>query len=321
MRDVAKWFSDEVNARVSSLSHEFQDYPDKQTLRLNRYEPIYFDPSAGGTVLGGSGQWMRDRHVSGSIHEPGMIAVIETILANSKTDNLFDIGALYGYFSLLFLSMSKTSMVYSFEMNPESFAAMQKNISGNSHLGVSRITAVNCALSDVSEKNKKSLISGFSLRSCNDLTLKDKMMLRANRGKSAAKRFLTGREYDMPGIQDMDYWSVDDWCKANAVEPDLIKIDIEGYQAKVIPGAMETITRSKPFILLEFDDPSAVNVLGATNKEIVKPLFDLGYQCIWAEHRTADAAFKLLRFSDMDSSHEHNSLGVFFQEDRFDSFN
>lgn len=314
---VSERFCEEINRRLNSLSYKFKDIPERQTLCVHSYEPIYFSPKAGGTVQGGSRQWMLNKHKSGQVHEPGMIAVVETILTLSNTvNNLFDIGALYGYFSLLFLSVSRSANVYSFEMNPKSFAAMQKNVACNQHLDTSRIHLVNCAFSDSSENARKSVVQNFSLKSYSDLNFKDRLKFLVGQGKSTVKSLLTGKQYQGAISENIDFWSVDDWCKSKDVLPDLMKIDVEGYQAKIIPGAMETIKMSKPFILLEFDSPSAGNSFGLSNKEIVKSLFEQGYKLIWGKHRTHDGVFKPLTYDELNSSHECNSLGLFFLESK-----
>ena len=76
---ISQRFCEQINRRLGSLSYEFEDTPDRQTLSIQPYEPIYFSPKAGGPVKGGSKKWILKKHKSGQIHEPGMIAAIETI--------------------------------------------------------------------------------------------------------------------------------------------------------------------------------------------------------------------------------------------------
>ncbi|MEM9448398.1 MAG: FkbM family methyltransferase [Cyanobacteria bacterium P01_E01_bin.6] len=312
-------FCTKINRRLGSLTYKFNDSPDRQTLRIQPYEPIYFSAKADEAEQGGSKQWMLNKHKSGQIHEPGMIAVIETILAQSNSvNNIFDIGALYGYFSLLSLALARSVSVYSFEMNPKSFSTMQNNITNNQHLDITRLHPYNCAFSDSSEKNKKSVVKEFSLTSYSDLSLKDKIMVFSKRLKRDAKKILARKKYlrASHNVDYIDFWSVDDWCERTGVFPDLMKIDVEGFQAKIIPGAMKTIEFSKPFILLEFDSPQAINSFGLSNKEIVKPLFEEGYKLIWGKHRSHEGPFCPLTHNELNDTHECNSLGIFIHEDR-----
>ena len=311
-------FCKKVNQHLSGLSYEFKDSPERQILHVNSHNPIYFSSKTGGTVQGGSRQWMINKHKSGKIHEPGMIAAIETVNSlSSPIKNFFDIGALYGYFSLLFLSMSKSANVYSFEMNPRSFSAIQSNVRYNEHLDISRIYPVNCAFSDFSKKGKMSIIKDFSLRISGDFKFKEKMWVFA----CLLKSFFTRKQQSNIALEIIDFWSVDEWCESEGVLPDIIKIDVEGFQAKILPGAMETIKRAQPFILLEFDSVSAVNSCGLSNKEIVKPLFELGYKLIWGNHRSYDDVFTLVAYDELSSLHERNSLGLFFKESKLTGIN
>jgi FkbM family methyltransferase len=196
----------------------------------------------------------------------------------------FDIGALYGYFSLVVQSLFSDISVRTFEMNPESFVALEKNIAGNKELG-KNIKCFNVGLSDRTLLNQKAKISGFRIH-----------------------EELSGAE----GI-DLDIIKLDDFCRDQNIQPTIMKIDVEGYQAKIIPGAMETIAMNKPMILLEFDNGDfMMETFGCTNKEVVKPLFDLGYSLFWCgEQRRSSSSFKQLSFDDLSDKHEKNSLAVF----------
>jgi hypothetical protein len=91
-----------------------------------------------------------------------------------------------------------------------------------------------------------------------------------------------------------------------------MKIDVEGYQAKIIPGAMKTISKHKPIILLEFDNPNSLTRFGKTNKEIVKPLFEVGYSLLWCDdQRRIGSNFQYVSYDDLSVTHEKNSLALF----------
>ena len=75
---------------------------------------------------------------------------------------------------------------------------------------------------------------------------------------------------------NIDFWSIDDFCDDAGVTPDLIKIDVEGFQSKIVPGAMKTFEKAKPLLLLEFDNPLAYNSFGVSNRKSSSP------SSIWA---------------------------------------
>ncbi|MFP5272970.1 FkbM family methyltransferase [Coleofasciculus sp.] len=329
----AKYLCEQINLSLCSLSYSFSEDSHEQKLIVNSYKPVYF-PVKLGKNSHETSQWMRHTHSGGAIYEPGTIAVFEALYTSAKSLNtVFDVGALYGYFSLICLSIFDTAKVYSFEMNPVSFASLKHNIDINHQLDViSRNKAFNYALSDSSELNKSIINRGSKIDSVSNYPYLDRLNIifknmqvygtyKLWESKDKLKQFLDGtpkKKYFKQYFNqfNIDCWSIDDFCEKNYVMPDLIKMDVEGFQAKIIPGAMKTLEKSKPFFLLEFDSLSKVNAFGLSNKEIVKPLFDMGYQLIWGNHRTQNSAFIPLNYNDLDSSHECNSLGLFFVEER-----
>jgi len=330
-----EYLCEQINLSLRSLSYSFSEDSHRQKLVLNSYQPVYFYVKSGETAGGMSTQWMRTKHSGGAIHEPGTIAVFDALCTSAKSINtVFDVGALHGYFSIICLSIFDTAEVYSFEMNPVSFASLKSNIDLNHQLDVSRNKAFNYALSDSSELNQSVINRGFKIDSVSNYPYLDRLKIiflnmkvygtyKLEESKYKLKQFLDRTpkkkyfKYKQYFKQfNIDCWSIDDFCEENSVMPDLIKMDVEGFQAKIIPGSMKTLEKSKPFFLLEFDSLSKVNAFGLSNKEIVKPLFDMGYQLIWGNHRTQNSAFIPLNYNDLDSSHECNSLGLFFVEER-----
>lgn len=321
---IDEWLSSEINDRLKALSYRFEDGPQRQLLCVEPYEPVYFDPNAGGAVQGGSGQWMRNKHRSGGIHEPGTVAALQTIRDTAVGIKTFmDIGALYGYFSLLFAAFFEEANAFAFEMNPLSFSAMARNFRQNMQLCGHRLQPVRCALSDKTERGKRALVFGFELTDYDELGKVERLLhsvrqlarFATNDVLNALRR---GGSQIRHGdwLENMDYWSVDDWCATEGVSPDLMKIDVEGFQAKIVPGALRTLERCKPIVLLEFDSSSSVNAFGTSNKEVIRPLFDLGYKLVWGDHRSRAGAFKPLKFEELNASHERNSLAVLFVEER-----
>lgn len=62
---------------------------------------------------------------------------------------------------------------------------------------------------------------------------------------------------------------------------DLIKLDLEGAEGLAIAGAMETIRKYRPFLVLEFN--GLASQFGHSEAGIVKLLHSLGYVEVWRD--------------------------------------
>lgn len=271
-----------------ALHHlEFQYYQNEfeSSLAISNFPPIFFSNDAGGDILGGSDNWIRKKHADGSIHEPATVAAFLFVQQNfpEQIKVFFDIGALYGYFGLIGKSLFPHSATYSFEMNPVSYSALVRNVNSNKHLDIPAVRCINVGLTDNTVFQKKVSVSQFTLM---------------ENSKSLNKT-------------SMDLISLDDFCRLGNVKPNLIKIDVEGYQAKILPGGIKTIKEARPIILLEFDSPVGLKQFDTTNKQIVKPLFDLGYKLYWCGNQRGIGRFEKLDYDSFSEEHEINSLGIF----------
>jgi FkbM family methyltransferase len=65
---------------------------------------------------------------------------------------------------------------------------------------------------------------------------------------------------------------------------DFIKIDVDGQEAKVLRGSVETLTRFRPPVFFELT-PTVVEASGEPIEELFRGLLDLGYT-IWDEGGT-----------------------------------
>jgi hypothetical protein len=114
------------------------------------------------------------------------------------------------------------------------------------------------------------------------------------------------------GPELLDLLTVDKFAFLSDSKPDLIKIDVEGYQAKIIPGAINVIQKYKPYIIAEFDNLQTMRRLGTTNKKVFSPLFKLGYKMYWCKnHRLRNSHFIEVSYDDFCDAHEVNSLAIF----------
>jgi FkbM family methyltransferase len=277
--------AEELNSAVAQLDFTFVANKRRARLQLPDGKRIVFPSDAGGEVRGGAYHWLRTKHRNGAIHEPAMVASF-VALANRLADEsivFFDVGALYGYFALLWKSLHRDSTALAFEVNPESYDGLRENVAANEHLGRPAVHCCRVGLSDQTRLGHSASVKGIKLNEDTDA-----------------------------GDTVVDLMRLDDFSRITGFLPDVMKIDVEGYQARIMPGAMETIRQGEPIILMEFDQPETLESFGRTNRDVVAPLFDLGYSMLWtSDHRHAGGIFEVLSLHDLTDEHETNSLAVF----------
>lgn len=147
-----------------------------------------------------------------------------------------DVGAHVGIATLHFSSLFTS--VLAFEPIPETFACLRKNINAS---GKDTIIALNAPLSHSNHPVEFSFNIG-------------------NTGYTVPKETWEGTE-----TLFLDQFHI---------YPDLIKIDVEGFEANVIHGAKKTIERCSPVMLIE---AKGVGVAAANPEEPLDLLKEMGY--------------------------------------------
>lgn len=240
--------------------------------------------------------WIRKKHADGAVHEPATIAAFLAVARHyPKTKAVFDIGASWGYFSLLSVMLFEEAEVTAFEMHPIIFKALVPNVAPS-------VRCEAAVVSDVADEKVRFWISGFNIYEeppggWDDLgSIPGAMKMRGENSRGS-------------GFWLSDFITVDGYCARHDVAPGLIKIDVEGYQAKAIKGALETIRTHKPIVILELHDPEKLERFGTTNKDTVAPLLEAGYEGYWCgDHRSPKAVFE--RVEEMEARHEKLSIMV-----------
>jgi FkbM family methyltransferase len=142
--------------------------------------------------------------------------------SNTNEFILFDIGANIGNFSLLVVELFPKSTVYSFEPSKATFDQLVQNI--ESQL---QITAHPIAFG---EDNKQASLYSNEV------------------GSGMAS--LYNRNLNNPSIkfnqsEKIQVQKLDDWVAKNKVNPDYIKIDVEGSELSVLRGGTNTLRKVK----------------------------------------------------------------------------
>ena len=193
-------------------------------------------------------------------------------------DTVLDIGAHFGYFTLLFSELvGKSGKVIAFEPTPSTYGLLKGNVASYPN-----IVAENLALG----------------RECGEAELSDHG-LKYCAWNSLAQESRLG---DLPpGISPtkvaVGLVSVDDYVRQNKLAPGLMKIDAENFEAEVILGAEHTLRTHAPTIIMETGSDAALLAGGH--------LIEMGYQvfvsegCGRLEHWSSDLASANSKFKDM----------------------
>ena len=144
--------------------------------------------------------------------------------------SIIDAGANYGQMSILFSKVCENCSVHSFEASEYIFNILEKNIKLNS----TNITPINCALSD---------ISGEEYLVDPDLT---------NTGTYGALKIKIDSQNKDLKKNKTQIKKIDDFSFDKKIS--LMKIDVQGWDLKVLRGSIETIKKNRMPIIFEYEE-------------------------------------------------------------------
>ncbi len=171
---------------------------------------------------------------------------------------ILDIGANIGATTLNFAKKTgKIGKVFSFEPSPYNFRKAEQNLSLNK---LQNIHLINRGLG-----NER----------------KEAFLYNVNTTNSGMRRLL--RQDPQKDSYEKTKVEIDtlDNCmfELSIPSPDLIKIDVEGYEYNVLLGGKETLQRDKPVLFIELDDNN-LREQGSNAKELVEFLIPLQYKLV-----------------------------------------
>lgn len=180
-------------------------------------------------------------------YEPDMERAILS-LGDLTGKTCWDLGAHFGYYSIgLAQRVGPTGQVASFEPFPSSFSRLER------HRRMNRLDWLRvfpCAASD-----RTGLQEFFT-----DTTEGDTAVHLAYEGEARTAATPT---ISVPTVR------LDDLVARGEIRPpDLIKIDVEGHGHRALAGALESVRRKRPVILMGFHSPQEV----AGTRELLAPL-------------------------------------------------
>jgi FkbM family methyltransferase len=146
---------------------------------------------------------------------------------------IIDVGANIGSMAFRFAQLATNGHVYAFEPTDYAFNKLLRNISLNPVFS-ERITPVQLFLSDQTESDHQ--INAYSSWKV-DGTDVESHPLHGGSTKAAES---------IPAV------TLDDFCSENKIQKvDLIKIDTDGHELRVLAGAAKTIEKFRPHVIFE----------------------------------------------------------------------
>lgn len=196
-----------------------------------------------------------DIYLTGGKSDESELRLAKFMISNLKAGQKFaDVGAHYGYFSLLAAELVQASgKVYSFEAAPRTFNVLQKNISK-----IPQATAINAAVSD---KNGTMTFYEFPTLYSEYNTLDVDQFKNEN-----------WYEEQKPNKVKVKTITLDDFLNNEAKSLDLIKVDVEGAEHLVVKGLQKHLTQKAPMIVMEYLSQKRGNTSHREAEEFMKQL-------------------------------------------------
>jgi len=183
-------------------------------------------------------------------HEPLVSSII--IKSLREGDVFIDIGAYIGYYSLLAREVVGVSgKVIAFEPHPENYKKLVRNIHLNAY---TNIVPENIAISDKRERLKLFLGINPSTHS---------IIERSPNNVSSDEFF------------EVEAISLDEYLDGRNIVPNVIKMDVEGAELKILSGMKKTIRSYHPTMIIEVH-PLHLGKKGV--KILLETLKDHGYR-------------------------------------------
>jgi FkbM family methyltransferase len=227
-----------------------------------------------------SRRWRFSRHGNAEFYEETATLVFSYLLDQLRPATVFDIGAWQGYFS--FLAASHTAArptVFGFDMRPPGIEAIRDRVRelgwtdrvhphlcglSDTHIGATRVWAARMKMFESKPREEE---------------YREAVWRRL-------KFFLKGDTRRGLREVDLTVTTLDRFCADHGVAPQLMKIDVDGYEGKILRGAENLLRTAKPTILLELHRDEAQRD-GITRTKVADILFEAGYDALFlTDHHT-----------------------------------
>jgi FkbM family methyltransferase len=83
---------------------------------------------------------------------------------------------------------------------------------------------------------------------------------------------------------DIPVLTVDQYCVTANIKPNVLMIDVEGCEARVLRGAVKTLSDCKPAVFLELHNDGLLAHYGTTKQELFDFMASVGYKGVLLPH-------------------------------------
>lgn len=175
-------------------------------------------------------------------------------------DVIFDVGANFGHYAVTLADAAQRKCeVHAFEPFPPNTKRLRTNIRLNGMENIIQVHPV-----------------GLS-----DAVGVGKMMTRADNSGAAT---LAVTEEGAVAAQGIALTTMDAFCEEHRLAKlDFVKIDVEGFEERLLAGATASLRRWTPLVLIEFDPPKLIRA-GSSVDHLAAQFHELGYS-LWVADR------------------------------------
>uniref|UniRef100_A0A6C0D0K1 Methyltransferase FkbM domain-containing protein n=1 Tax=viral metagenome TaxID=1070528 RepID=A0A6C0D0K1_9ZZZZ len=185
--------------------------------------------------------------------EPHITKLIKLINTHYKTKSIIDVGANFGYHTLIF--SQQCEWVYAFEPQSQNFELLQNNVKNNE---IHNTTIYNLACGNENCSVQMPLFNDSKIINMGDVT----------------------PNMDCMNCTTTKSVVLDDFSFSNI---DLIKIDVQGWEKKVLIGANHLLKINKPILIVEFEKFQLIKT-NTTCKELFDYIRELDYYIFYLEY-------------------------------------
>ena len=200
---------------------------------------------------------------SGDLYEPVTTAVMSFLQHRFPIQTVYDIGAGTGYFSLVAASIEASKpTIHAFEMDLRRHQALKNILPGEAY-AAGNINAHLAGMSDHDEGERKVWRSLY------------RMYEERPPERDYREAWWRRLKFALRGVHNRDeliemtvnLTSIDAFAAAHGT-PELIKLDVDGYEAKVIPGGLNTFRQHRPFLLFELHTDKRLRRFGSKSGKV-----------------------------------------------------